>query len=63
MNNPKEPPKQLSESATSKKKYEKPAIRSESLTAVAAVCNGSTAGQRKASTGAPANCNAARLKS
>lgn len=47
----------------SKKKYAKPTLRSESLTAVAAQCNGTTTGNRKASTGMPANCNASRLKS
>lgn len=46
-----------------KKRYEKPVIRSESLTAVAAVCNGTTSQGRKASTGAPSNCLASKLKS
>lgn len=46
-----------------KKKYAKPTLRSESLTAVAAQCNGTTSGNRKASTGMPSNCNASRLKS
>jgi hypothetical protein len=40
--------------------YERPSIRTESLTAVAAVCNGTTTGGRKAT--AP-TCNASRLKS
>ncbi|MCM2323267.1 MAG: hypothetical protein NDJ90_08385 [Oligoflexia bacterium] len=43
-----------------KKPYEKPAIASEALTAVAALCNGTTGGGRKATTPA---CTASRLKS
>jgi hypothetical protein len=46
--------------AAGKAKYEKPALRSEKLTAVAALCNGTTTGSRKATTPA---CNASRLKS
>lgn len=44
----------------SKTLYEKPKVVTETLTAVAAVCNGSTHGGRKATTPA---CNANRLKS
>lgn len=44
----------------SKPKYEKPMIKSESLTAVAALCNGSSGGGRKATTPA---CNSSKLKS
>lgn len=43
-----------------KKKYEKPRLTSESLTAVAAVCNGVAGGGRKATTPV---CNATKLKS
>jgi hypothetical protein len=46
-----------------KQKYEKPRIKSESLTVVAALCNGTATGGRKASTGAPSFCNSARIKS
>jgi hypothetical protein len=42
------------------KAYEKPAVKTESLTAVAAVCNGSTTGGRKAAQPA---CGATKLKS
>lgn len=47
----------------SKQKYSKPAVKTESLTAVAAVCNGAGGGGRKASTGAPGFCNSGKLKS
>jgi hypothetical protein len=40
--------------------YEAPAIRTESLTAVAALCNGTTTGGRKATSPA---CNSTKLKS
>jgi len=43
-----------------KKLYQKPAILTESLTAVAALCNGSAQGGRKA---AIPVCNANKLKS
>ncbi len=46
-----------------KAKYKKPGITTESLTAVAAVCNGSTGAGRKASTGAPNFCSSSKLKS
>lgn len=46
--------------ATKKRQYEKPRVRSESLTAVAAVCNGTSTGGRKATSPA---CNTNRLKS
>ena len=43
-----------------KKIYEKPTVKTENLTAVAAVCNGTSTGGRKAT--AP-TCNATKLKS
>ncbi len=46
-----------------RKPYEKPAVKTETLTAVAALCNGTLTGGRKSSTGAPNFCSAARLKS
>lgn len=46
-----------------KAKYRKPTIRTESLTAVAAVCNGIAGGGRKASTGSPGFCSSTKLKS
>ena len=46
-----------------KAKYKKPTIKTESLTAVAAVCNGATGGGRKSITGAPDFCSASKLKS
>jgi hypothetical protein len=46
-----------------KARYEKPAMRTEPLTAVAAVCNGSATAGRKASTGAPSFCSASKIKS
>lgn len=46
-----------------KSKYRKPTIRSESLTAVAAVCNGIAGAGRKAGTGSPGFCSATKLKS
>lgn len=47
-------------SKSAKRKYEKPMVKSENLTAVAAVCNGNTGGGRKATQPA---CNASKLKS
>jgi len=47
----------------SKKKYVRPTVISEPLMTFGAVCNGTTAGQRKTSTGAPGFCKAARLLS
>jgi hypothetical protein len=44
-----------------KLKYEKPALKSESLTAVAALCNGTTTASRKAT--APVPCSSSKLKS
>ena len=44
-----------------KAKYEKPEIRTESLTAVAALCNGTNTGGRKAAVAG--GCAAAKLKS
>ncbi|MFA6236654.1 MAG: hypothetical protein WC635_04930 [Bacteriovorax sp.] len=46
-----------------KKTYTKPKIQSEKLNSYGAVCNGSTTGGRKATTAAPALCNASRLNS
>lgn len=46
-----------------KRKYQKPSLKTESLTAIAAVCNGGTGGGRKATTGAPNFCSASKLKS
>jgi hypothetical protein len=43
--------------------YTAPEIRSEPLIAFGALCNGTSIGGRKASTGAPNFCNAAKLKS
>lgn len=51
------------EKVTQKKKYEKPEIKSESLMAFGAVCNGMANGGRKATAGAPDFCNASRLLS
>ena len=48
---------------TAKRPYEKPALRSERMTAVAALCNGTNIGGRKASTSAPDFCSSSRLKS
>jgi hypothetical protein len=59
-NQPKNPP-DVSEKP--KARYEKPALKTESLTAVAALCNGSATGGRKATTSLPANCSASKLKS
>jgi hypothetical protein len=50
-------------SAKPKAAYEKPRLRTEKLTAVAALCNGTASGGRKASTGAPSFCAANKLKS
>lgn len=46
-----------------KSKYRKPTVRTESLTAVAAVCNGVAGSGRKASTGSPGFCTSSKLKS
>lgn len=46
-----------------KKKYVKPEIISEDLVSFGALCNGTTTGQRKGSTGAPNFCNSTRLNS
>ena len=40
--------KEASRTKNEKLRYEKPAIRTEPLTAVAALCNGTTSGGRKA---------------
>ncbi len=49
--------------AATKLEYHKPTVKTESLTTVAALCNGVATGGRKASTGAPDFCGAAKLKS
>lgn len=46
-----------------KKQYTKPQIFSEELMTFGAVCNGNPGGGRKAATGAPAFCNASKIKS
>jgi hypothetical protein len=46
-----------------KKKYQKPAKLSESLMTFGALCNGTTNGSRKQTTGAPDFCNASKLLS
>ena len=46
-----------------RKEYKKPKLISEKLNAYGALCNGSTSGGRKASTGAPSFCNSRRLNS
>lgn len=46
-----------------KRKYSKPSKKTESLTVVAAVCNGTSVGGKKASTGAPNFCSSTKLKS
>ncbi len=48
---------------TEKKPYRKPVVKTEPLTAVAALCNGTTTASRKVSTGGVPACNAAKLKS
>ena len=60
-NNPTDPRPQ----ATGKHKapYRKPVIQSESLTAVAVVCNGTLGGGRKGSTVIPPICSSTKLKS
>lgn len=55
--------KEQPEPRVEKLKYEKPSIKTESLTAVAALCNGVAGGGRKASTGAPDFCVSNKLKS
>jgi len=45
------------------KEYCSPKIESQDLLAFAASCNGSTAGKRKASVGAPNFCRSSRLNS
>ncbi len=46
-----------------KKPYVKPQLLSEKLNSYGAVCNGTTAGGRKASSTGPAFCNSNRLMS
>lgn len=46
-----------------KRPYVKPEIESEDLLTYGALCNGSTNGGRKASTGAPNFCNSKKLTS
>ncbi len=47
----------------SKRPYKKPVVKTEKLTAVAALCNGTTSGGRKVSVGGPPVCTAGKLKS
>lgn len=56
-------PEFASKATKNKKQYIKPKIISEKLNSYGAVCNGSTAGGRKASTAGPAFCNASRISS
>ncbi|MEK6704789.1 MAG: hypothetical protein AABZ06_03290 [Bdellovibrionota bacterium] len=57
----------MSTKKTSKKKqktkYEKPARRTEKLTAIAALCDGAPGGGKKADTGSPDFCNTEMLNS
>jgi hypothetical protein len=46
-----------------KREYAKPSIKTESLTAIAALCNGHPGGGRKATAGAPNFCSSSKLKS
>jgi hypothetical protein len=46
-----------------KKQYKKPTIKSEKLNTYGAVCNGTTAGGRKATSGPPNPCRSNRLNS
>jgi len=46
-----------------KKPYVKPNVTSEELMAFGALCNGTTTGGRKETTGAPSFCSSNRLKS
>lgn len=48
---------------TEKKTYCKPIVKTEALTAVAALCNGTTTAGRKVSTGGTPACLATKLKS
>lgn len=51
------------EEISKKRDYIKPMIQSEKLNSYGAVCNGTTVGGRKASTTAPAFCNASKRNS
>jgi hypothetical protein len=46
-----------------KKTYQKPVKKTENLMTFGALCNGSTSGGRKQSTGAPNFCSASKLLS
>ncbi|MCB0413269.1 MAG: hypothetical protein KDD50_02985 [Bdellovibrionales bacterium] len=46
-----------------KKAYKKPTLKSESLMAFGASCNGTTNGSRKATAGAPDFCDSRKLMS
>ena len=61
--NMKQNKKNENEAPKKKKKYIKPEIISENLVSFGALCNGTTVGQRKASTGSPNFCNSRRLNS
>lgn len=52
-----------SDQKASKSPYQKPSLKTEELTAIAALCNGSASGGRKASTGSPDFCQSSKLKS
>jgi hypothetical protein len=43
--------------------YKKPTITTEKMTVIAAVCNGTVGGGKKASTGAPNFCASNKLRS
>jgi hypothetical protein len=53
----------IEEISTTKIPYQAPQIKSEKLLGFGAVCNGTTNGGRKDTTGAPNFCNASRLMS
>lgn len=55
-----DPTRSESSQPTPKPRYVKPELSTESLTAVAALCNGTTTGGRKATTPA---CQTSKLKS
>ena len=57
------PNSQSTKNAKPKARYEKPALKTESLTVVAAICNGVAGAGRKSSTVTPPICNASKLKS
>ena len=48
---------------SNRKKYKKPAIKSEKLLSYGALCNGKAVGGRKSTAGAPEFCSASKLLS